>query len=382
MELSLNSHDLNDEQRKQVSRSIFNSEITDNNTPVNAMRRVIVSRNRLTGEIIEDLPHQDGVEEDPRSEDSKEMPTGNQLKDRLSDERVSAELSSDEDKPNQPPSRVEVSKAQEKDKNKKGKAAETAEAPGYNEDDIDKGKKIMANPNFKSNLDRLRSQFKARKVEEEKKKGDEPKLAISEVIEQPKIDKKLNKPSHQSKAAFEEDHDLAHGQNIQTNPSDIILGSNEIQPPKKKGLMSFANRGIKDIFKGKSDKTPKASESKQEVVAADLPKPVSALKQASFSKIPKVRQPSASPDKKQVSFNDPSTQAPEGKAVVQNSSPKLTEAEWNLKNKLPSGTGASTNMPKQINKEDPANGKTLGGRKKKTSADDSGNSWDDSNPFK
>ena len=184
IELSLNPYEKTDDQKKRISESIFNSQISEHNTPINAMRKVTIKKKKKNNK-----PHTPGIEgaiaEDPEGEDEEYeevvvydngpgIPAQSQIV-----ERADVEMSSDEEKKgngaeigapkdnlqyNQDESDEDDGKKGKKDKkdkkDKKGKKKEK-EQLGYNEEDINKGKKLMANPNFKDNLERLRSQFKS-----------------------------------------------------------------------------------------------------------------------------------------------------------------------------------------------------------------------------
>ena len=228
---------MNEGQKKKVNQSIFNSEITDKNTPVNAIRRRIVKKtNKVpnsTGVIPEQMEEEDDQYEEVEEQSNQELRKQSLEADgkqqlqqpanthELAEERVSVEDSSDEEKPAA-----------------KDKQQQVVEIKGYNAEDIDKGKQLMANPNFKTNLDRLRSQFKAKQELQENKQL----AGADQRVQQIK--------TTGSEVGVEIKTDLAMKQ------SDVVLGKDEKsnETNKKSGLFSIANRGVKDLFKGKKDK--------------------------------------------------------------------------------------------------------------------------------
>ena len=71
IELSLNTHEKTDDQKKKTSESMFNSEITDKNSPINAIRRVVNKKKKkiprppgISGVIEEDVEGEDEAEEE------------------------------------------------------------------------------------------------------------------------------------------------------------------------------------------------------------------------------------------------------------------------------------------------------------------------------
>lgn len=68
---------MNEGQKKKVNQSIFNSEITDKNTPVNAIRRRIVKKtNKVpnsTGVIPEQIEEEDEQYEEGDEQSNQEL---------------------------------------------------------------------------------------------------------------------------------------------------------------------------------------------------------------------------------------------------------------------------------------------------------------------
>ena len=72
MELSLNTYEKTEEQKKRLSESIFNSTITENNTPINAIRRVVVKKKKkpkVSAPGINGVIHEDPDGEDEEYEE-------------------------------------------------------------------------------------------------------------------------------------------------------------------------------------------------------------------------------------------------------------------------------------------------------------------------
>ncbi len=378
IELSLNNYDLTDDQRKRVSQSIFNSDISEQNTPVNAIRRVMVRKNKLTGAIEEvEEDEEESIEESPKQEekaaDSLAESPGEKRPhkvsgDQLAQERVSAELSSEE----------EVKPVPKEKDNKKDKKKDTPELiKGYNESDIDRGKKMMENPNFKSNLDRLRSQFKAKKAEQDKKNGiQDSQTSASQLKIKAPI--KNSSPEIQRKDA---DRPIPRTNDQQMKESDVIVGNNEPEHNpeqiKKKGLLSMANKGLKSMFKGKDKKDDNAS---------TIPIPTEPQQKLPTTKKAVVIEESVVLDNKKTDeFNiglakekkpTPVTLSkPENKQ-----SPEQNKKEWELKNQQINKNG---NKKDTVQSKDgaPMTFHEAANRRKRKSGDESDNSWDEPNPF-
>jgi hypothetical protein len=178
IELSLNNAMKTEDQKRKTSESIFNSQITASNTPMNAIRRVILKPDGTRVAV-----GASSIVEDAEGEDEEEQagpPAGkpnNQV-----EARADAEASSEDDQPQLPqmhPVKIEPPSHQSDDEDKKGKkgkkeakdtkdkkvkepkkdSKKDQEDRGYNHEELAKGKNMMSNPSFQANLEKLKTQF-------------------------------------------------------------------------------------------------------------------------------------------------------------------------------------------------------------------------------
>src|SRR3990167_1204235 len=177
IELSLNNSMKTEDQKRKTSESIFNSQITDNNAPVNAIRRVHLKADGTRVPI-----GSSSIAEDVEGEDEEHVDERPVKAEHLAQMRVDAEESSEDDQPQLP--KMEPVKiappppADDSDDDKKGKKgkkdAKDAKDKkskdtkkdskkdevdrGYNAEELTKGKNIMSNPGFQANLEKLKTQ--------------------------------------------------------------------------------------------------------------------------------------------------------------------------------------------------------------------------------
>ena len=175
IELSLNNAMKTEDQKRKTSESIFNSQITEGNTPVNAIRRVVLKPDGTrvpvgSSTIAEDVEGEDEEHQDPPN---------HQLH---LEARADVEASSEDDQPELPkmePVKLAPEPTPDSDDDKKGKKGkkdakdakdkktkEPKKDPkkdavdrGYNNEEVEKGKHMMSNPNFQANLEKLKTQF-------------------------------------------------------------------------------------------------------------------------------------------------------------------------------------------------------------------------------
>lgn len=234
---------------------MFNSEITDKNSPVNAIRRVMTKKKKkiprppgISGVIEEDVEGEDEEDEEEEVvEEGNPAASGYQL------ERVHAEMSSEDEA--EKPQKIDLfkkdvkeakdekakdSKKDKKEKEKKDKKDSKKDkdkaAVGYNQDDIEKGKQLMSNTSFKSNLDRLRQKFK-----EQGKPGiNESPEPISKKTKQEPIPTQVT----EVKASKHNDDDYGR-------QSEVILGKQEPGGDLRTSAYGTNTRGLKDAGKFK-----------------------------------------------------------------------------------------------------------------------------------
>ena len=281
----MNTYEKTDEQKKRLSESIFNSTITENNTPINAIRRVVLKKKKKHKVPV--APGINGViHEEPEGEEDEEEYEEVEVRDAdiyqqpALEERNDAQVSSDEEnrkEMNAPGSKLKPDlaakhsddsdddKKDSKKKDKKDKKKKEDKPKGYNDEELKRGTKLMSNPNFKSNLDRLnrlKSQFKEKtqttgqpatasttsapklklKVPPTEETAARRQGAVEEVMQESKVIQQEEyrfEPVEEPRAEFQ----MERG-------SDIKLGDRD-QPQDlgKNGLKSFAGRGLKDPLK-------------------------------------------------------------------------------------------------------------------------------------
>lgn len=397
----MNTHEKTEDQRKKTSQNMFNSEITDKNSPINAIRRVVKNKKKkqprppgISGVIEEDVEGED--EADEEEEEVNGLPGDNEG--HHESERVQAEMSSDDD----PPAKVDMAKndksGKEKDakkdkKDKKEKEKKDSkkgkEFEGYKPEDVEKGKKLMSNTQFKSNLERLRQKFK-----DQGKSGIEESRDFSQTQGPPKLvpPKGLVPEVKSLKESIVVEDVESYGKQ-----SEVILGQKDsLSNDLRTSAYGTSTRGLKDMNKGKMI-TPD--------VKINLPgnftepKPVQVQSNASgiFEKkgITIKGAPSTANLEKNGYSKDVDQSKPEDSFSVKESTKdtysqsrsdqEKYEEDWALKNqgegkskprlpvslKNPKAEQAPTNPPPMMLK-----------KKQKVARDDSDNSWDaDKNPF-
>ena len=396
VELSLNTHEKTDDQKKKTSENMFNSEITDKNSPINAIRRVVTKKKKkiprppgISGVIEEDVEGED-------EEDGEEEVVEQEQAAVYEDERVHAEMSSEDEAKAKKIALVQKdskegkdgkdSKKDKKEKDKKDKKEskkdKEKENQGYKPEDIEKGKKLMANTSFKSNLDRLRQKFK-----DAGKSGIEesPEITTKKRIDEAPKERALEVKNVKSSLVVEEVDQYG-------KQSEVILGQKDSGASDLRTSAYGTNtRGMKDMSKGKP-LTP-------EVKFGQPPKLVSeAVSQ------PKEVTTSEIFEKKKVTITEgPSKALPHKPTYTEDTKPEdsvsfksSTKAgsslskddqrnaeDWSLKNSETTKPKTKLPIPTLNPKNDLAPGKPPSLlKKKKPEKDDSDNSWDaDKNPF-
>jgi hypothetical protein len=285
VELSLNTFEKTEEQKKRLSESIFNSTITENNTPINAIRRVVLKKKKK--QKPSPTPGINGViNEDPEGEDEEyeevEVDPEPIQQPRL-EERNDAQVSSGEE--NQPADQGPGSQAQprlerkesddsfedkkdQKKKDKKDKNKKDDKPKGYNEEELKRGTKLLANPNFRSNLDRLNRLRSQKNTANADQPADQPtpKTSSGALKLKPKVrlevraDKKeeaVQEVMQESKVIQQEEYKFRPVEEPQVDRgSDIKLGERE--PPHDFGESNsrpVATRVPKDALRA-SRQTP------------------------------------------------------------------------------------------------------------------------------
>lgn len=219
IELSLNNAMKTDDQKRRTSESIFNSQITEGNTPVNAIRRVVLKADGTrvpvgSSAIVEDVEGEDEEHQDPPN---------HQLH---LEARADVEASSEDDQPELPkmePVKLAPEPAADSDDDKKGKKAkkdakeakdkktkEPKKDPkkdvvdrGYNNEEVEKGKHMLSNPNFQANLQMLKTQFaKSKGIDvgaglklgpsKKQSLSTNPKMELSQPTAEPEEKPKIN----------------------------------------------------------------------------------------------------------------------------------------------------------------------------------------------
>ena len=299
-------------------------------------------------------------------------------------ERVKAEMSSDDE--GEKPQKIDLFKKEVKDDKNKDEKKDKKEKekkdkkeskkdkdkalPGYNQDDIDKGKKLMSNTSFKSNLDRLRQKFK-----------EQGKPGIDESPDAKKTKKEpiptLVTEVKAGKQAAEDDYG---------RQSEVILGKHDPASDLRTTAYGTHTRGMKDAGKLKPV-TPDVKFGLNSGLVDKKKDSVNAAELFEKKKVAVVEAPSrANPEYKREEIQgkpDGSfSSTKEGSSLSKADQSKYDE-EWNLKKqeslkqkpKTPVTIGnvkidkPPANLPSFLNKKKKANG-------------DSDNSWDeDKNPF-
>lgn len=177
IELSLNNAMKTDDQKRKTSESIFNSQITEGNTPVNAIRRVVLKPDGTRVPVGSST-----IAEDVEGEDEEHQDHPNAGHQMHLEARADVEASSEDDQPELPkmePVILPPAPTPDSDDDKKGKKSkkDTKDAKdkktkepkkdpkkdavdrGYNNEEVEKGKHMMSNPNFQANLEKLKTQF-------------------------------------------------------------------------------------------------------------------------------------------------------------------------------------------------------------------------------
>lgn len=379
---------------------MFNSQITDKNAPINAIRRVVVNNKKKQssalgpGGVIEEDPEGEDYEEEEEEQHESIQQQG--LKMAL--ERVEAEQSSGEsdheqakksdpkfkkedDKKAEKDSKKDKKDKKEKEKKEKDNKKKESELPGYNKDDIDKGKKLMSNEGFRSNLERLRNQFK---------KAGQPAIPNENAQPQPKVP--LLVPP---RSKLESDKEITEDVKEYGNQSDVIIREPvKIDDSLKSQVQGLNTRGLKDLSKNKHltpsvkyDTQAKANPEKkqEETQSTHLNSTHNSTKEGAENQpAPKREFPKIKTDKPKVSEEDP-----QPKIEKKESKEVSYSEEWNLKNDQSIQNKPKTATPilatKLMSKKDPVqpSNPELGFKKKKQAfGHDSDNSWDeDKNPF-
>lgn len=352
---------------------MFNSAISESNTPINAIRRVLATKD---GTIVSNGAMQEEGGQEPEEEEVESPPQ----KDGLQHERENVELSEEEEKPTTLTKQVEMKgdkdKKDKKEKEKKEKdKKKDKEVQGYNEEDKTQGKKLMSNSNFKANIERLRNQFT------QQKKGTEEKPLPKKNST---ADEDIPKKTHEE---ADKKFDLAgedKGKPAQMAGSDIILGNKEQHPlgdAKHVPIGTFTNKGVKDLIK-KPLTVTKPSEPAPAQQASESPD----SKQVRFKADVKLHSKEDQVPKSQPPITEVPKSNPKVPAVREEPNQKLSAQEdWEIHDK-----GSSQAGPRKLTNE--SSGATGGAKslsqalainkKKKLSKDDSDNSWDEGkNPF-
>lgn len=394
--MSLNTHEKTEDQKKKTSESIFNSEITDKNSPVNAIRRVVTKKKKkiprppgISGVIEEDVEGEDEEDEEEEVVEQEQAAV-------YDNERVHAEMSSDDDAKAKKVELVQKdskegkdgkdSKKDKKEKEKKDKkdSKKEKENNGYKPEDIEKGKKLMANTSFKSNLDRLRQKFK-----------DAGKSGIDESPEN--MNKK--KPEEVQKERVPEVKNVKSSIMVEEvdpygKQSEVILGQKDSGASDLRTSAYGTNtRGMKDMTKSK----PITPEVKFGQPPKLVKEPVSQPKEVTTSEIFEKKKvtiseaPSKAYPEKTVTYTD--TTKPEDSSSIKSSTKagsslskddqKYAE-DWSLQNGDAAKPKTKLSVPTLNQKNGLATTQppSLLKKKKKSEADDSDNSWDaDKNPF-
>lgn len=280
MELSLNTYEKTEEQKKRLSESIFNSTITENNTPINAIRRVVVKKKKkpkTSAPGINGVIHEDPEGEDDEYEEVEVVRDPELYQQPELEARIDAQVSSEGEQQREPrgpgsqpqpelagqasdDSDEEKKDTKKKDKKKKKK---DDKPKGYNEEELKRGTKLMANPSFKNNLDRLnrlKSQFKDKTLAAGQPG---PSTSNSAGTLKLKLKAQPEETADRKEADLQESRVIQQEEYRPARPeeprgefqvergSDIKLGDRE-QPPDlgKNSLGAFAGRSLKDSLKG------------------------------------------------------------------------------------------------------------------------------------
>lgn len=276
MELSLNTYEKTDEQKKRLSESIFNSTITENNTPINAIRRVVVKKKKKlkapAAPGINGVIHEDPEAEDDEYEEVEVVRDADLYQVPPEEERIDAQVSSEgenqkETNPRgfQPPlggphsdDSDEGNKDPKKKDKKDKKGKKDTKPKGHNEEELRRGTKLMANPGFKNNLDRLRSQFKTQATGQPASKSSgglklKPRAQPEETAftrEDPPQEGMLeSKVIQHEEYRFEPAEDPREESQVDRG-SDIKLGDRDHPTDLgKNSLKTVPSRGLKDSLK-------------------------------------------------------------------------------------------------------------------------------------
>ena len=433
MELSLNTYEKTEEQKKRLSESIFNSTITENNTPINAIRRVVVKKKKkpkVSAPGINGVIHEDPDGEDEEYEEVEVVrdPDLYQQQPGLED-RNDAQVSSEGEQqrvaqgpgsypqPGLAGPASDDSDDDKKDAKKKDKKKKKDDKPkGYNEEELKRGTKLMANPSFKNNLDRLnrlKSQFKEKTVASghpapsTSTSAGSLKLKLRAQPEEtaPKRDAGLQGDMQESRVIQQEEYRFApaeepRGEFQPERGSDIKLGDRD-QPPGfgENGPSAFAGKSLKDSLRGpKKDVLLTPNVNPDPLPAPKKPEPQPPRPVADKGAPQKQRQAPAEerqPHRRgseedfdvQVEDSRPSQSSKPQPSTKDSSNPR---EDWEAE-----PVGSRDPQPKKISVPTKQSGLTVGrpglslstAQKKLTSkapkADGSDNSWDeDKNPYK
>lgn len=240
---------------------MFNSEITDKNSPINAIRRVVSKKKKkiprppgISGVIEEDVEGED-EEDEEAEEEGQEEEISPSPQNKYEAERVQAEMSSDGDtkakkidmfKQETKDEKDKKDKKDKKEKDKKDKKDSKKDKdkplPGYNQEEVDKGRKLMSNTSFKSNLDKLRQKFK-----ESGKPGLEESADASPKKLRLEPPKQLEPEVKKVKGRNEVEDVDEYGKQ-----SDIMLGQIDSQSNDLRTSAYGTNtKGMKEVNKGK-----------------------------------------------------------------------------------------------------------------------------------
>lgn len=380
---------------------MFNSQITADNSPINAIRRVVAKKKKpamrvpgITGPIEEDVEGEEDYSEEEAGEE--QMTPGQKLElERVEAQQSSAEGSNDEvddkakkidmkfSKKEEAMEEKDSKKKKEKEKKDKKKAKEN---PGYDKEEVEKGKKLMSNANFRNNLEKLRSKFK-----------DSGKGGVEESPN-PQHKKSPLVPPRQD-MVYEPERSMPKEQVHEYGAnSEVILGDKgpRLDNGTRQQMIGSNTKGLKDLSKNKPI-TPN--------VKFDSVNSVSE-KTANTSKEPREPKEPKEPERIQIkSTTNSQTSKPKEQKINENTSTPVTEIstkprikdqsdqdrayneEWSLNVNNAGAPKIKTTSPvmtklKGLEKpkvqEDAPNLK----RKKRNGGDDSDNSWDeDKNPF-
>lgn len=392
---------MTEDQKRKTSENMFNSPITDQNLPQNAIRRVVVNKKKKQsstpgpgGVIEEDVEGEEYEEQEEEAE-----PDSIQLKGhKMALERVEAEQSSgdsdqeparkvelnvkkEDEKKSEKDSKKDKKDKKEKEKKEKDKKKKETELVGYNKEDIDKGKKLMANASFKSNLDRLRNQFK-----------NAGKSGIHDDNAQPAPTKPTLVPPTKPIKAPEPIKEGVEDVQEYGGQSDVIIREGgKIDDSVKTQIQTGNTRGLKDLRKpitpnikfDASSKLKPAEKKQEDTQSTNLNNTNESSKEVENSNEIKHDRPKMKLNKPTASEEEPHTK----KDAVQPKDLSYSE-DWNIEsqsNGHQKPRTAAANLyqgkPEPVENQVP---ELAFKKKKKLYGNDSDNSWDeneDRNPF-